>query len=144
MFYSAEREQLHANVQTYLAAIEVSAANQAPKAIIAPHAGYIYSGPVAASAYAQLLSVRDRIHRVILLGPSHRVAIKGLATSSADSFTTPLGSIRLDQAAINSLANLSQVHCLDKAHALEHSLEVPLTFLQETLDDFQLVPLVVG
>jgi MEMO1 family protein len=144
MFYPANREQLHTDVQTYLNAIDTPRADQVPKAIIVPHAGYVYSGPVAASAYARLAPARDRIHRVVLLGPSHRVAFRGLATSSADSFTTPLGEVPLDCTAIDSLANLPQVQHLDEAHALEHSLEVHLPFLQEVLDDFQLVPLVVG
>ena len=144
MFYPAGREQLHKDVQTYLKGITIPHADPVPKAIIAPHAGYVYSGPVAASAYARLLPARDRIHRVVLLGPSHRVPFRGLATSSADAFTTPLGSISLDHAAIQKLAVLPQVHSLDQAHTLEHSLEVHLPFLQEVLDDFQLVPLVVG
>ena len=144
MFYPAEREQLHTEVQTYLKTSGAHPGDQVPKAIIAPHAGYVYSGPVAASAYARLLPARDRIHRVILLGPSHRVPFRGLATSSADNFKTPLGSIALDRIAIQNLENLPQVRCFDDAHALEHSLEVHLPFLQETIDDFQLVPLVVG
>ncbi|HEC18431.1 MAG TPA: AmmeMemoRadiSam system protein B [Gammaproteobacteria bacterium] len=144
MFYPADARQLHADVQAYLRGAKPLPMDEPPKAIIAPHAGYVYSGPVAASAYAQLLPVRDRIRRVVLLGPSHRVPFRGLATSSADSFTTPLGEIPLDRRAIDSLADLPQVHPLDEAHALEHSLEVHLPFLQEVLDDFKLVPLVVG
>ncbi|MDT8384973.1 MAG: AmmeMemoRadiSam system protein B [Gammaproteobacteria bacterium] len=145
MFYPADRQQLHDDVTDYLASAVATRPNApVPKAIIAPHAGYVYSGPVAASAYARLLPARDRIHRVILLGPSHRVPFRGLASSSADAFTTPLGQIRLDRAAIDSLADLPQVQRLDAAHAQEHSLEVHLPFLQEVLDDFQLVPLVVG
>lgn len=145
MFYPADRQQLHDDVTDYLAAAAGARADApVPKAIIAPHAGYVYSGPVAASAYARLLPARDRIHRVILLGPSHRVPFRGLASSSADAFTTPLGQIRLDRAAIDNLADFPQVQRLDAAHAQEHSLEVQLPFLQEVLDDFQLVPLVVG
>lgn len=149
MFYPADPQQLHDEVTGYLnTAIDGRNVSQtdelAPKAIIAPHAGYIYSGPVAASAYARLLNARNHIHRVILLGPSHRVAFRGLATSNADTFITPLGNISLDRTVIDKLTELPQVHSLDEAHTQEHSLEVHLPFLQEVLDDFQLVPLVVG
>jgi AmmeMemoRadiSam system protein B len=117
---------------------------KAPKALIAPHAGYIYSGPIAASAYARLKPVRDSIARVVLIGPSHRVAFQGLAVSHADSFSTPLGKITIDKPAIETLKNLPFVGYLDQAHALEHSLEVHLPFLQQTLTNFKLVPIVVG
>ncbi|WAR43922.1 AmmeMemoRadiSam system protein B [Methylomonas rapida] len=117
---------------------------KAPKAIIAPHAGYIYSGPIAASAYARLNSVRESISRVVLIGPSHRVAFQGLAVSSADTFTTPLGSIEIDKEAIESLQSLRFVGYLEQAHALEHSLEVHLPFLQQVLSHFKLVPIVAG
>jgi len=144
LFYPAEREQLHNDVQGYLRAVDTTDSLPVPKAIIAPHAGYVYSGPVAASAYARLQPARDRIRRVVLLGPSHRVAFRGIATSSADAFNTPLGLINLDRDAIQSLLALPQVQQLDEAHAQEHSLEVHLPFLQETINNFQLVPLVVG
>jgi hypothetical protein len=157
MFYPADRQQLHNDVSQYIndalglqtgLQTDLQTASRAddvvPKAIIAPHAGYIYSGPVAASAYARLLPARDRIHRVILLGPSHRVPFRGLAISSADTFATPLGEIKIDQEATALIADLPQVHLLDEAHAQEHSLEVHLPFLLEVLDDFLLMPLVVG
>ncbi|MGD8514289.1 MAG: AmmeMemoRadiSam system protein B [Granulosicoccaceae bacterium] len=116
----------------------------APRAIIAPHAGYIYSGPVAATAYSSLRPVHDQIRRVVLLGPSHRVPFTGLAVSNASEFLTPLGAIALDTVAIHALLALPQVQALDSAHAYEHSLEVHLPFLQSVLDDFTLVPIVVG
>jgi len=117
----------------------------APKALIVPHAGYIYSGPVAASAYLQLTPIRDQIQRVVLLGPAHRVAFSGLAASSAQYFATPLGMIRIDQTAMNAILELPQVRVLDQAHREEHSLEVQLPFLQTVLNtDFGLIPLVVG
>ena len=144
LFYPANPAQLHEDVQAYLHASNAPDAEPVPKAIIVPHAGYVYSGPVAASAYARLLPARDRIRRVLLLGPSHRVPFHGLATSSAEAFVTPLGQIPLDQHAIASLGDLSQVQLFDAAHAEEHSLEVHLPFLQETISNFQLVPLVVG
>ena len=117
---------------------------QRPKAIIVPHAGYIYSGPVAAAAYARLGPLRGRVTRVVLLGPSHRVGFDGLALTSADSYITPLGRVPIDAGAASLLADLPQVRVLDAAHAQEHSLEVHLPFLQEVLDEFSLVPLVVG
>jgi AmmeMemoRadiSam system protein B len=142
MFYPAAAAALRAMLRDFLAAAGPGAGT--PKAIIVPHAGYIYSGPVAASAYAWLHQARDRIRRIVLLGPSHRVPFYGLALSSADAFTTPLGDIPVDQEAIQAVRDLPQVQVLDEAHTLEHSLEVQLPFLQEVLGDFSLVPLVVG
>lgn len=141
MFYPDDPRELHAMVSGFLAQAEPG---PAPKALIAPHAGYIYSGPVAASAYRRLAEVKDRIERVVLLGPSHRVPFRGLAVSSADTFRTPLGDIPVDTAAVADLLELPQVTLLNEAHAMEHSLEVHLPFLQEVLDSFVLVPLVVG
>jgi AmmeMemoRadiSam system protein B len=115
-----------------------------PKALVAPHAGYIYSGPSAACAYAQLTPLRGRIKRVVLLGPSHRVGFTGLAASSAQYFATPLGVIPVDQAGLDSILMLPQIHVRDDAHQEEHSLEVQLPFLQTVLGNFKLIPLVVG
>lgn len=114
------------------------------KAIIAPHAGYIYSGPVAASAYQLIKQNASQIERVVLLGPSHRVAFQGLATSSATHFSTPLGLVPLDRDCIDKISALPQVRILDEAHTMEHSLEVHIPFLQKVLGDFTLVPVVVG
>ncbi len=115
-----------------------------PKALIAPHAGYVYSGPIAASAYAQLTAARDTIHRVVLLGPAHRVAVRGIALPAAEQFVTPLGTLQIDADAVKRLRILPQVCVSDAAHALEHSLEVHLPFLQTVLADFTLIPLAVG
>jgi len=115
-----------------------------PKAVIAPHAGYIYSGLVAAHAYDALSPARGIVKRVVLLGPVHRVPIRGLALSDAEAFETPLGRITLDPTAVQALADLPQVVVSDRAHALEHSLEVQLPFLQRVLGTFALVPLAVG
>jgi len=142
MFYPADARELHAMLTGYLDAAATT--GETPKAIIAPHAGYIYSGPVAASAYARIAPAHARITRVILLGPAHRVGFHGLALASADSFATPLGPIPVDKQAVADIADLPQVRVFDEAHALEHSLEVHLPFLQEVLDRFTLVPLVVG
>ncbi|MEJ5210139.1 MAG: AmmeMemoRadiSam system protein B [Burkholderiales bacterium] len=115
-----------------------------PKAVIVPHAGYIYSGPIAATAYQRIAAGRDRIHRVVLLGPAHRVPVRGLALPGVEAFETPLGTVPLDRDAMARLAALPQVVESAPAHAWEHSLEVQLPFLQKVLDDFTLVPLVVG
>jgi MEMO1 family protein len=116
----------------------------APKALIVPHAGFIYSGTTAALAYAQLKSVRTVIRRVVLLGPAHRVAVRGLALPGSERFATPLGTVDVDSEAVAAIGDLHQVGVHPAAHALEHSLEVQLPFLQAVLDDFKLLPLVVG
>ena len=115
-----------------------------PKAIVVPHAGYIYSGQTAAIAYNILARWHDTIKRVILLGPVHRVPVRGLALPDVDAFTTPLGEVKLDKAAIASVNKMKQVVVSYPAHAQEHSLEVQLPFLQSVLDDFKLVPFAVG
>ncbi len=115
-----------------------------PKAIIVPHAGYVYSGAIAASVYAPLHALRASIQRVVLLGPTHRVAVDGLAIPSVSAFATPLGEVRLDREAMRRIARLPQVVVSDAAHAMEHSLEVQLPFLQTVLERFLLVPLAVG
>jgi hypothetical protein len=115
-----------------------------PKALIVPHAGYLYSGPIAASAYALLATLRERVHRVVLLGPTHRVAVAGLALPGVSAFETPLGLVPLDQEAMEALGSFPQVSINPAVHALEHSLEVQLPFLQMVLDEFCLVPLAVG
>jgi len=144
LFYPANSAELKRMVYDLLAAAPVRAGRGAPKAIIAPHAGYIYSGATAARAYALLQPLRGRIRRVVLLGPTHRVAVRGLALPAARSFRTPLGEIPLDAQAMAALRELPQVVISDAAHALEHSLEVHLPFLQMVLGSFNLVPLAVG
>jgi hypothetical protein len=148
IFYPAEAQALRDEVRQYLLAAQTASdkapAGAAPKAIIAPHAGYVYSGPVAASVYARLAPLRGTIKRVVLLGPSHRVGFTGIASSSADAFRTPLGDIPIDRPAVQALQRMPQVREFDPAHAQEHSLEVHLPFLQEVLGEFRLVPLVVG
>jgi hypothetical protein len=115
-----------------------------PKALIVPHAGYVYSGPTAAHAYDELAAGRGIVRRVVLLGPAHRVAVRGLALPTAEAFATPLGRVTLDRDALRALEGLPQVLASDAAHALEHSLEVQLPFLQKALGSFTLVPLAVG
>lgn len=115
-----------------------------PKAVIVPHAGYIYSGPVAASIYAPLVALRDVVRRVVLLGPTHRFAVNGLALPSATAFATPLGNVPIDKQAVAAIMDLPQVIVSDAAHAQEHSLEVQLPFLQAVFHEFLLLPLAVG
>ncbi|MBI3304492.1 MAG: AmmeMemoRadiSam system protein B [Deltaproteobacteria bacterium] len=141
-FYPAHAQKLRTMIAQYLKAAHAS--GPPPKALIAPHAGYIYSGPVAASAYAHLAEARGTITRVVLLGPAHRVAFMGLTASSVEAFATPLGTVAVDRQALAQVLTLPQVQVLDEAHALEHSLEAHLPFLQEVLGDFTLVPLLVG
>jgi AmmeMemoRadiSam system protein B len=142
LFYPADPVQLRLEIEGYLS--EVAPAPAEPKAIIVPHAGYRYSGPVAATGYAQLASLRGRITRVVLLGPTHYVRFRGLAASSADAYATPLGLVPLDKPALAQALECPAVQVLDAAHLREHSLEVHLPFLQVVLGAFQLVPLVVG
>ena len=142
LFYPADARELRAMVSDFLASAETS--GPTPKALIVPHAGYVYSGPVAATGYAHLVDDRGAIKRVLLLGPAHFVSFDGVAASSADAFATPLGSVPIDRAAVAKLLALPQVQVLDQAHAPEHSLEVQLPFLQVILGDFRLVPLLVG
>ena len=143
MFYPADEEELHSDVRRFLADA-APVRNQPPKALIAPHAGYVYSGPVAGSAYAQLGPVADRITRVVILAPSHRMAFRGLAHASATLFRTPLGDIEVDQDALTEIADMPQVQRLDAAFEGEHSIEVHLPFLQEVLTRFKVVPLLVS
>ena len=143
MFYPADAGELSATIDQLLANTQNDTVAQ-PKALIVPHAGYVYSGSTAAIAYATLKPWAKLIHRVILLGPTHRVAVNGIALPEAEAFSTPLGTIRLDAPGIAAIANLPQIVFSDKVHAFEHSIEVHLPFLQRVLEQFTLVPLAVG
>jgi len=151
-FYPGVRSQLEAAVDGFLRDAGERAGKRdagksvggAPKALIAPHAGYVYSGAVAASAYVTLRDARDDVQRVVLLGPSHRVPLRGLATTSAAAFETPIGVIPIDRDARDEALRLSQVIVSDEAHDYEHSLEVHLPFLQRVLGSFTLLPFSVG
>ena len=145
MFYPERARELQAILSDVLSdAASRMEPGPAPKAIIAPHAGYVYSGPIAASAYARLQPLADVVQRVVLIGPSHRVPLRGLAAPSVDAFATPLGQVELDRAAIADVLELPQVREWDAPHAGEHSLEVHLPFLQAILPRFSLIPLVAG
>ena len=141
-FYPAEPARLRAMIEQYLDSTVSD--GSVPKAIIGPHAGYIYSGPIAASAYARVAPAADIIRRVVLLGPAHRVSFRGLALPSVESFITPLGEVAVDKEAVAKIMQLPQVHIMDDAHVAEHSLEVHVPFLQTVLSKFALVPLAVG
>lgn len=131
-------------VDALLAAAPAEAGGGAPKAVIAPHAGFAYSGAVAAAAYARLRPLRGKIRRVILLGPAHRVPFRGMALPGAAAFRTPLGDVPLDAAAVARIKALPGIKELPAAHAAEHSLEVQLPFLQLVLAKFTLLPILVG
>jgi hypothetical protein len=143
-FYPADPVELGAEVDALLRDAPKPSAAGMPKALVAPHAGYRYSGPVAASAYATLRGTSAHVTRVILLGPAHYVAVRGLAASSSDAFATPLGEVPLDGDARTIASTLTSVDVNDAAHAPEHSLEVQLPFLQRVLGEFSIVPFVIG
>lgn len=144
LFYPSAPEILQREVETLLREANASSVAFFPKAIIAPHAGYIYSGPVAARAYAQLREAGGVVRRVVLLGPCHRVPVRGLALPGATALDTPLGEVPVDQQAVRMISDMPSVVTSPLAHAQEHSLEVQLPFLQTVLDDFTVVPLAVG
>jgi AmmeMemoRadiSam system protein B len=142
LFYPAASDELRKAVEGYLAAAE--SAGGSPKALVAPHAGYVYSGPVAAAAYATLAEARRTVRRIVLLGPAHRVALSGMAISSATAFSTPLGEVPVDAEAFEIARGVPNVRILDAPFEGEHSLEVQLPFLQVVLDDFRVLPVLVG
>jgi MEMO1 family protein len=142
-FYPAHADRLRAAIEGYLVASEARAA-PLPKAVIAPHAGYVYSGPVAGHGFASLGEHDSPITRVVVIGPAHFVPIRGLALPRAEAFRTPLGDVPLDGDALAAIRDLPQVQVADAPHRPEHALEVELPFLQIVLGDFGLVPLVVG
>jgi len=139
-FYPGQAKKLRDSVADYIRvaldaipAAEKGRSSPLPKAIIAPHAGYVYPGPVAGSAYARLVGARGVVSRVVLAGPAHRVPVRGLAVSGADGFATPLGVVPVDKASVTAIRALPQVEVYDAPHAYEHSLEVHLPFLQYIL-----------
>ncbi len=141
LFYASDPDRLRASVAELIGAVEASA-SVAPKALIAPHAGYVYSGSVAAEAFARLRAGAHAIKRVVLIGPAHFVPVRGIAAPTVDAFATPLGRIPVDRQALAAIADL--VVEADAPHAPEHSLEVEVPFLQALLPSFALVPLVIG
>ncbi len=144
LFYPAEPDVLRREVEAHLAAAKPPPLTECPRALIAPHAGYIYSGPVAASAYACWSPYREQIDCVVIVGPSHRHWFRGMALPDAAAFRTPLGDVLVDAARAQRVGALPGVQVLDAAHRDEHSLEVHLPFLQVLLDEFTIVPVAVG
>jgi len=142
LFYPAAPADLADDVETYLRAAPSECT--APKALIVPHAGFVYSGPIAGTGYRCLSSRRETVRRVVLVGPSHRAVYRGIATTGADAFVTPLGPVPVDRDAVREVERLPQVLRHDVAHEPEHCLEVHLPFLQVVLDEFTLVPLLAG
>jgi len=145
MFYPRDARELEREVTELIDGVEsLTPRFGHPKALIVPHAGYIYSGPVAARAYDELAAARGVVKRVVLLGPVHRVPVRGLALPGVEAFETPLGRVPVDAAGVRMLAPYRQVVVSPAAHAMEHSLEVQLPFLQKMLGEFSLLPLAVG
>jgi AmmeMemoRadiSam system protein B len=144
MFYSDKPQELAAAVKAYVSQTAAPAAPRPPKAVIAPHAGYIYSGPVAGTAYASLAARGGQVERVILLGPSHRVAFAGVATSGAGAFETPIGPVPVDRETVAALVQAGLAREFEPAHENEHSLEVQLPFLKQLFPDARVVPLLAG
>lgn len=143
LFYPAESSELRARVHQLLAAAPKTP-KVAPKALIVPHAGYTYSGAAAAATFARLAPARERVRRVVLIGPAHRTPVSGLALPTCRGFHTPLGRVPLDGAGCAAARALAHVVDLDAAHENEHCLEVQLPFLQVVLADFAIVPLLAG
>ena len=141
-FYPDQPAQLDTLLDSLLLNAEPD--HKIPTAIIAPHAGYQYSGAVAATVYASLRNAANTIKRVLLLGPAHRIFVEGMALPKHTHFATPLGNISLDTQCLRELEQMPFVHYLNDAHADEHSLETQLPFLQKVLHDFTLIPIVVG
>jgi AmmeMemoRadiSam system protein B len=143
LFYADDPDRLRTQVFDLLTDVAAST-KFTPKALIAPHAGYVYSGRVAAAAFATLRDSAQTIMRVVLIGPAHYVHVRGIAAPTADAFETPLGRVAVDLEALSAVADLQFVVRSDAPHAPEHALEVELPFLQTLLSSFQVVPLVVG
>jgi hypothetical protein len=144
LFYPADPEQLRTGIVDLLANAKVAPKAGRVRAVIAPHAGYVYSGPVAARAFAALRAEKHRFRRVVVIGPAHRMRVRGIAVPSVGAFATPLGDVPLDIAAIQEIADLPSVIAWDEPHADEHALEVMLPFLQAVLGPVPIVPLLVG
>ena len=144
MFYPDKPQELAATVRAYVADASPPAMQPPPKAVVAPHAGFIYSGPIAGTAYAAMAARGGQIERIVLVGPSHRVAFAGVATSGAGVFETPIGPVTVDRDAVASLVQAGLAREFEPAHENEHSLEVQLPFLKQLFPSARVVPLLAG
>ena len=144
LFYPADPAELRAMVSEYLRQAAHPQSPARPKALIVPHAGYVYSGAIAAQGYAQVASQRDQVRRIVLVGPSHRVFLRGAAVPRAHAFETPLGRVEIDAGLRTALLQRGDVLQSDQPHVMEHCLEVQLPFLQAVFENFTLLPIVVG
>ncbi len=144
MFYPSNRKDLETEIERAFRHAVPADPDLVPRALVAPHAGYVYSGAIAASAFSLLEPIRHKVHRVVLLGPSHRIHLDGIGVTSVEAWDTPLGRVAIDDELRSSVLGFPWAHVNDRAHAPEHSLEVEVPFLQTVLDDFTLLPLVVG
>lgn len=143
-FYPRDAEELRAAVSDLLSAAPLPDLPATPKAWIVPHAGYGYSGPVTAAVYRRVQALRRNVRRVVVIGPSHRVPLDGIAVPECDAFATPLGTVRIDPDLKAAVLRRGDVVASDWPHALEHAVEVQLPFLQVILEDFTFLPLVAG
>lgn len=143
LFYPSDPDELRSQVTAFLAEGQTGRVKK-PKALIAPHAGYIYSGATAGHAYAQLKSIADMVEHVVILAPSHYLAFPGIGYCSAEVFQTPIGDLKVNQDAIALISSLPQVNQTDEAFEKEHSIEVHLPFLQMALGNIQITPLLVS
>jgi AmmeMemoRadiSam system protein B len=144
MFYSDKPQELAAAVRAYVAEGKPATLSKPPKAVVAPHAGFIYSGPIAGTAYATLADRGKDLERIVLIGPSHRVAFPGVAATGATAFDTPLGPVAVDREAVDLLVKEGWAREFERAHEAEHSLEVQLPFLKQICPNARVVPLLAG
>jgi len=141
-WFPSNRKDLQTDVDKYLADAGTVTVEGRPVAVIAPHAGYPYSGPTAAYAFKPLAGLK--YSRVILMGPSHSVPLLGGSITDVDAYATPLGQVELDKAAVKTLLATGVCRPFPMAEDREHSLQNEIPFLQTVLKDWKLVPIVVG
>lgn len=143
-FYPNDPNTLSKQIDDFLLNTEIEKNNIIPKAIIVPHAGYIYSGQTAAFSYNCLEKIKNKIKKVVIIGPAHRVGFNGIAGTLATEFVTPLGVVKVDESSMENVLTMPSVMILEEAFQGEHCLEVQLPFLQKILNNFTIVPLIVG
>ena len=144
LFYPGAAAELRPMVEGFLREGVPTEPGYSPKAVIAPHAGFVYSGPVAGSAFRCFAEEAEKIRRIVLVGPAHRVPVRGLALPGQDAFETPLGTVAVDQGLVGRISGMPEVSTNTAAHAPEHCLEVELPFLQLVLGSFSILPLLVS